>query len=79
MKMIIILCDRCGKQVKRYTGNDKYEIWKSKTVFGQPEETISCGTNRLTFCKDCYAAIEKILDRELESIPERVEVELCKK
>jgi len=76
--MIICLCDRCGKLIKRNAVNDKYSIRKSETVFEQPEGSISCGTLRLTFCEDCYAAIENILDRELESIPERVEVELCK-
>lgn len=79
--MILWICDRCGKQIDRFVRNDRYEITRAGAEdygYGNDREyrksmrdPKACYTERLSFCEECGAKINAILDEELSGFPKK--------
>lgn len=85
--MEIMVCDRCGKQVKRYAE-------QTEVVFAMRGKNHGLGyyydcdngehrtTRRyfhdLNFCQDCYNRLNTLMLKELDEFPEKMTITLKK-
>lgn len=85
--MLIMICDRCGKPVKRYAE-------QTEVVFAMREKNrgftryFNCDDDEqriarryykdLNFCQDCYNRLNTLVLKELAELPEKMTITLKK-